>query len=83
MRHHTIGVTSHRDTQDLDEVMRLIDERLDVNEVDALGHTPLHVAAGSEEPNSGCFCECVPVRTQLLFSWPSVLHNSQARERRH
>jgi len=39
-------------------VMRLIDERLDVNEADALGHTPLHVAAGSEEPNSGCLCEC-------------------------
>ena len=38
--------------------MRLMDEGLDVNEVDALGHTPLHVAAGSEEPNSGCLCEC-------------------------
>jgi hypothetical protein len=35
-----------------------MDEGLDVNEVDALGHTPLHVAAGSEEPNSGCLCEC-------------------------
>jgi hypothetical protein len=29
-----------------------VEERCDINEADAMGHTPLHVAAGSEEPGS-------------------------------
>ena len=34
-------------------MQRLIDAGWDLDEVDAMGHTPLHVAAGSEEPDSG------------------------------
>ena len=34
-------------------MQRLIDAGWDLDEDDAMGHTPLHVAAGSEEPDSG------------------------------
>jgi len=34
-------------------VQRLIDAGADLDEQDRMGHTPLHVAAGSEEPGSG------------------------------
>ena len=34
-------------------MQRLLEAGWDLDEVDAMGHTPLHVAAGSEEPDSG------------------------------
>ena len=41
--------------QDPDQVRILINAGVNINEQDAMGHTPLHVAAGSEEPGSGRF----------------------------
>ena len=40
-------------TQDIPLMQRLLEAGWDLDEVDAMGHTPLHVAAGSEEPDSG------------------------------
>ena len=47
------GLDVDREVQDVAAVQRLIDAGADLDEQDRMGHTPLHVAAGSEEPGSG------------------------------
>jgi ankyrin repeat protein len=67
-------------------MQRLIDAGWDLDEVDAMGHTPLHVAAGSEEPDSGALYSLSIIESRQTFSLGSeqeVLNDfSPCREQR-
>jgi hypothetical protein len=60
--------------QDLQEVQRLITAGANLDEQDGMGHTPLHVAAGSEEPGSGAGLSGCSQRQRfnLLFSFTPI-----------
>ena len=53
--------------QDLQEVQRLITAGANLDEQDGMGHTPLHVAAGSEEPGSGAGLSGCSQRQRLFM----------------
>ena len=62
-------------------MQRLIDAGWDLDEVDAMGHTPLHVAAGSEDRYSGLavalLCQAMAcVHMQATISLETALHRA-------